>query len=344
MDQLLISCVVPVYRGVGTLRQLVDELADWRLLVGDYALGVSLAEVVFVDDGSRDGSAHVLAELEAEFPWIHVVTLSRNFGQHAATMAGILQTSGDWVVTLDEDLQHRPQWIWSMLHLAAREGLDVVYPAPTGDPHRSWYRNAASRGLKKAVSWTTQNPHVRLYNSFRILRGEVARAASAVAGPEAYFDVVVGWFTDRVGTHPVPLVDTREQETGQKSSYTLPSLVAHARRLILSSPPRVLRYVLPVAVSVSLVSLIYLSITIVRRLIVPEAIPVQGWASLAAISLFFGAACVALLGVSIEFQGMQLQHATGRPVYFIVDRSSDRLICSLPSSLDRHDYLLDRTG
>src|SRR5690606_29976183 len=114
-QHISVSCVIPVYRGRASLRELAGELAKLRELIAANTSDASLVEVVFVDDNSQDGSAEVLAELCSENDWMQVVTLSRNFGQHAATMAGILRTTGTWVVTLDEDLQHRPEWIWPML-------------------------------------------------------------------------------------------------------------------------------------------------------------------------------------------------------------------------------------
>lgn len=338
MQHISVSCVIPVYRGRASLGELAGELAKLRELIAANTSEASLVEVVFVDDNSQDGSAEVLAELCSENDWMQVVTLSRNFGQHAATMAGILRTTGTWVVTLDEDLQHRPEWIWPMLRRAATQAADIVYARPTSDPHVQWYRNAASRLIKRTIGFATRNPHVSLYNSFRVIRGEIARAAAAVAGPETYLDVALGWFTDRVDTLPLPMKDPRQAATGLSSGYTLGSLIAHARRLLVSSPPRLLRYVLPFSLAVFLVAALVLGITLVRRLVDPASIPVQGWTSLMVVALFFGAASVALLGVIVEFQGILLQHSTGRPVHFVVDRSSDALFSQLPRTLESHEF------
>ena len=103
------STVTPVYSGANYLKSLIAELKSLRNTWIAENAPVTLDEAIFVDDGSIDDSSAILDELAAHYDWVHVIHLSRNFGQHPATMAGILHTSGEWVVTLDEDLQHHPQ-------------------------------------------------------------------------------------------------------------------------------------------------------------------------------------------------------------------------------------------
>ncbi|NND01630.1 MAG: glycosyltransferase, partial [Acidimicrobiia bacterium] len=85
-----LSVVVPVYSGEDHLVDLVSELDVVRKQWEAEEAPIRLGEVIFVDDASIDGSASVLAKIETEHPWIRVITLSRNFGQHPATVAGIL--------------------------------------------------------------------------------------------------------------------------------------------------------------------------------------------------------------------------------------------------------------
>src|SRR5262245_59447182 len=100
MNRVYLSTVTPVYRGERYLRELVGQLAAVKASFADEGLPIELIEAIFVDDGSTDGSAQMLAELKREHSWITVISLAKNFGQHPATIAGILHTSGDWVVTL----------------------------------------------------------------------------------------------------------------------------------------------------------------------------------------------------------------------------------------------------
>ena len=135
-DQLIrISTVTPVYSGSEYLGRLVEQLNELKLRLEKECDQLRLAESIFVIDGAIDDSEAKLLELKDLHDWVNVVSLSRNFGQHNATVAGILHTSGDWVVTLDEDLQHLPTEIPGMLMKAATERLDIVVAAEIGRAH-----------------------------------------------------------------------------------------------------------------------------------------------------------------------------------------------------------------
>ena len=136
METVAVSTVTPVYRGAKTLPALVHALAEQRDAWERDDLPIRLTESIFVDDGSIDGSAEILAQLAEEYHWVHPITLARNFGQHPATIAGALHASGDWIVTLDEDLQHQPKDIVRLLYAALTEHADVVYARPHGQVHQ----------------------------------------------------------------------------------------------------------------------------------------------------------------------------------------------------------------
>ena len=229
-----VSTVIPVFRGASFLPALVAAIDAERVVWERDDIPVQLLECIFVDDGSTDGSAEILTDLATRYPWIQVVSLGRNFGQHPATIAGALHTSGDWVVTLDEDLQHSPRHILKMLCAAIRERADLVYARPDAPVHQSWARNWSSRALKLILAYVTGNPHLKLFNSYRLVRGAIARAASAVSVHDTYFDMLLTWFTTRVSAVDITLRDERHRGTGQ-SGYTYRRLLSHARRLIMSS-------------------------------------------------------------------------------------------------------------
>ena len=141
-----ISVVIPVYQGEHTLRSVIDELEP---LIGGFhtpdGADARLEEVILAYDHGPDASDRVIRELVAEHSWIRPVWLSRNFGQHAATLAGIASSGGEWIVTLDEDGQHDPAYIAQMLDTALRQGADVVYAHPTNPPPHGVMRNEIGR-------------------------------------------------------------------------------------------------------------------------------------------------------------------------------------------------------
>ncbi len=317
-----LSVVVPVYQGAQHLPELVTALGQVRARLEAEGAPVRLTEAFFVNDEAVDESAAVLAGLQSGNPWLSVIHLSRNFGQHPATIAGILHCSGDWIASLDEDLQHDPQYLVPLLQQAIREAADVVYAKPLGPVHRSWVRDMGSAGFKKLMSRLTGDPHVRDFNSFRMMRGGIARAAAAVCAHDPYFDVALSWFTNRIGTLPVPMTDRRYAEQ-KRSGYTLGSLGRHAGRMLASSRLTYLRLGSAIGV-LALAGSVLMSLTVVGiKLLNPAAIEARGWVSLVILISFFGGLISLLAGILVELTSNLVARARGKPTFFVVDRSRD---------------------
>ncbi len=322
MELIYLTTVTPVYRGARTLRDLVVELAKVRAELEAGSSPLRLGEAIFVDDGSADDSADVLATLSQEHAWVQVISLSRNFGQHPATIAGILHSSGDWIATLDEDLQHHPRYILPLMKQAVAEGRDVMYAHPESSVHESAYRDFASRGYKQLIAWLSGNPNVTKFNSFRIMRGSQARAAAAVAGHQTYFDIALCWFTTRVGTRTLPLKDHRYIEQG-RSGYSFRSLMSHARRLLSSSEVKILRLGAFMGLAAMVLAVLGALTAVVVRIVAPELIAVRGWTSAMVAILFFGGLNAFLAGMLLEHLSIVLMQTHGKPTFFKVNRGSD---------------------
>src|ERR1700685_3732749 len=130
-----ISIVVPVYRGELTLESLLAEIAP--LTTSQFSSGgisSRVSEVILVHDGAPDGSDRVISSLAERLSFVTPVWLSRNFGQHAATLAGMASTSGDWVVSIDEDGQQNPDDIGKLLDRALETHSQLIYALPTAPP------------------------------------------------------------------------------------------------------------------------------------------------------------------------------------------------------------------
>ncbi len=321
---LTISIVVPIYYGADYLADLCKEIEAFNQNLKENYSGLVLAEAVFSVDDAPDKSLSVLQSLESKYSWMRILTLSRNYGQHLATVAGILHSSGDWVVTMDEDLQHPPDKIIEMLLKVVETGCDVVYAKPKKGVHQSLFRDTSSKLAKGLLEFLIGNKHIRKSNSFRLIRGTIARGASSVCGHQTYFDIVLGWFTSRFELLRMELTDKRFQETGE-SSYKFRSLVSHAWRMFLSSNFKALRFV--TLVSSFLVSFALLwGLTILLRKIFFFDIYTgpPGWASLVFFQIIFGSVIICLLGLALDYLSILVQKAHGRPQYFTVDRSIDK--------------------
>ncbi len=326
MEKVYLSTVIPVYQGGPYLESLVKELLTVKASL-DYEEGpLQLIEAIFVDDSSIDDSSEILSGLQAKHPWVRILPLSRNFGQHPASVAGILHSSGDWVATLDEDLQHHPQFLIPLLMYAIANRQDVVYANPKDPVHNSLFRDLSSRLYKVLISKLSNNPHVPYFNSFRMMRGSVARAAASVSSPTTYFDIALCWFTSRFGQLKLPL---RDQRSGCRSGYNLGALIQHSWRMLVSSEIKVLKVAAISGFAAVVVSLGAALYTLIQKLFYPEAIRLIGWTSLIIMTFFFGGLLCFLLGIVLEFMSVLVLQAQGKPTFFVVDRTKDKLLSPL---------------
>jgi glycosyltransferase involved in cell wall biosynthesis len=307
-----ISVVVPVYLGETTLPGLMSELAPLtKPTVTPEGHTAVITEVLLVIDNGPDDSAAVVRVLETEHAFVRGIWLTRNFGQHAATLAGMASSGGDWIVTMDEDGQHNPADIASMLDVALLGGSHIVYAAPTNKPPHGRLRGSASRLAKKSISYLfggkLNDP--TNFQSFRLMLGEVGRGVAAYSGSGVYLDVALGWITNRVGTAPVVL----RAETRAVSGYSYRSLIGHFWRMVLSSGTRVLRLVSVLGAVSAVIGFSFAVFLLVQRLSGGD-FP-QGWASMVSLSLIASGAILMSLGIIAEYVGVAVNMAMGKPLY-----------------------------
>ncbi|SCD22795.1 glycosyltransferase family 2 protein [Brucella inopinata] len=320
-----VSIIVPVYSGEAYLRQLCQRVDRVRSRLIDDGAPFQICELIFVEDGAKDASGAVIDDLGSKFDWVKPFHLSRNFGQHAATVAGIMKSSGDWVVTMDEDLQHPPEEIEGLLAKVVRLGGDVVYANPEEAVHQSFMRDWTSKTFKFVMVRLSGNRNITVFNSFRLIRGSIAREASQACGHSTYFDMALSWFTQRVSNVTMLLKDERFIETG-KSGYSLKSLFSHARRLLFSTQVKALRIGSAIGGLAVCLAFLFSLVVVVAKLLAPSVIPVTGWASLMITTMFFGGVSIFLTGLVIEYISILIMDTHGKPLYNFVDRTSDKVL------------------
>ena len=322
---LNISLVVPVYSGEAYLARLVEAVDAVRQRWAQLDSKLQIPELILALDEPVDNSTAVARALADQFSWVRPVELSRNYGQHSATVAGILHSSGDWIVTLDEDLQHHPDHIQALLEQAVAEQSDLVYALPRDAVHGGVYRDRSSRFAKWLVSKLSGTPAVMDFNSFRLIRGDVARAAASICAQNTFFDVALTWFTNRISTVALDLKDERHQ-VEKKSGYNFLSLARHAKRLLVTSNFKVLWFASIMAIISFLLAVGYGGWIILLKMFSDTAIDAPGWASLMVVILGFGAIGVFMLGVVIDLMHMSMLQVLGKPAFFVVQRESDAIL------------------
>lgn len=320
-----VSTVTPVYNGESYLKELVKQLAELKAKWQKESAPLELVEAIFVDDGAIDNSADILAELAEKHNWIKVVSLSRNYGQHSATVAGICHSIADWVITLDEDLQHKPSEIENLFKAQVENKADIIYANPTRAVHGNSWRDKSSILVKSILSKLTSTPQIRLFNSFRLIRGSIARAAASSSSSHTYLDMAISWFTNSYSAIQIDMHDDRFVEQKQ-SGYNLPKLIKHARHLIVSSQVDITSAGLVTGSLAVLIAILIGTVVILQKLFFPEIIDSAGWASTVALVTFFSGIIISLLCITLEFINIVTINQLGKPTYFTVDRSNDHLI------------------
>lgn len=313
-----ISVVVPVYQGEKTLDALLSELEPFteEQVTADRHPYV-VAEVLLVFDNGPDGSARVIRELAGRYAFVRPVWLSRNFGQHAATLAGMASTGSDWIVTLDEDGQHDPRAISGLLDTAMREHASLVYAKPVNEAPHGMVRNGASKLAKRVLEAFTGTKGATDFNSFRLVLGSVGRSVAAYAGSGVYLDVALGWVADGVTTSPVEL----REEGERRSGYSGRGLFAHFLRMVLSSGTRGLRVVALLGIAVALIGAVTAIVVLFQRAL--GGIAIEGWASTMVVILLSSGAILFSIGIIAEYMGINVNMAMGRPLYLITNDPSD---------------------
>lgn len=298
-----ISVVVPVYNGSDTLHPLVAELGEVLPGVADEF------ELVLVNDGSPDNSWRVIEQLVEEHSWVRGIDLMRNYGQHNAVLCGIRDARYEVIVTMDDDLQHPPGEVTSLIE-KLDEGYDVVYGVPKKMPH-SWWRNIFSVITKYAISYVMGLKTVREISSFRALRTSIRSAFETYNGPEVLVDVLFSWGTSRFGIAHV----NEAPRTVGKSNYSFSKLVRVALLVLTSYTTVPLRF----ASIVGFLATVFGFVILVYVLTVYfTAGSIPGFPFIASTVVIFSGIQLFALGVIGEYLARVFERLTGKPTYNIL--------------------------
>lgn len=307
-----ISVVIPVYQGEKSLPPLIEELRAYteknRTGAGN---DFRVEEVVLVHDGAIDQSDRVMIALAERHPFVKTIWLSRNFGQHPATLAGIASTVAPWVVTMDEDGQQHPEDIGLLLDEALAKGAQLVYGDPANAPPHGLLRNLLSGAAKWIFVHFLGIRHIGAFNSFRLMDGEVARSLAAYCGRGIFLDGALAWVVTKAQHCPV----TVRPEQGHRSGYSLKALTRHFWRLLVTSGTKPLHFISALG---TLSLLLCIALTAYALWVKFTAqVPIAGWTSIIIVSCFFFGMTLLSLGIIAEYLAIALGIVMGKPLYLI---------------------------
>ncbi len=298
-----ISIVVPVYYSADTLQMLYDDMKEKILdVIGDY-------EIVFVDDGSGDNSYEVMESIKAQDKNVVLVKLSRNFGEHAALLAGLSVCTGDCAVTKQADLQEDSTLLLDMYE-SWKQGNKVVLAVRASrdeNPVKVFFANRYYGLVRRFVN---KNMPVGGCDCYLIDR-KVIEVLELLDEKNSSLTLQVMWAgfkTDMI------YFDRRDREVG-KSRWTLSKKIKLVADSILSFSYAPLRIMMGVGVIFDVIALGILISVLVEYFTVGT--PVMGWASLMCIVLFGFGVVMLMLGIIGEYIWRALDASRNRPPFII---------------------------
>lgn len=301
-----ISAVSPVYGCSACIGELLERLKTALEKISPQY------EIILVNDASPDDAWKTIQDLCRSDSRVTGINLSRNFGQHNAITAGLDQCTGEWVVVLDCDLQDRPEEIPN-LYNKAMEGYDVVFAQRL---HRrdNFFKRSASKMFHGTLSYLTGTEIDSSIANFGIFRRNVIESVCSMREQLRWFPTFVNWVGFKKTKIPV---EHAKREKG-KSSYSLKRLLDLALNVLVLNSNKPLRLVLMSGFFVSITSMVYALITLIRYL--RGEVGVLGWASLIISIWFLSGVIIFVMGIVGIYIGKIFDQIKERPLYIIKER------------------------
>lgn len=314
-DKPFLSIVVPVYNEEAVLpefhKRLQSVLKELR--------GLSGAEIVFVDDGSRDGTAKILSELVRWDKTVRVLQFSRNFGHQIALTAGLDHTRGDAVVVIDSDLQDPPETIPRLLD-KWRDGYEVVYAVRESRQRDTWFKRVTARFFYALMRRIGSIDLPVDAGDFRLLDRKAVDAFRSLGERHRFVRGLTMW----IGFRQTGVLYPRAERFAGRTKYPLGKMFKLAWDGVTSFSFAPLRVAIYLGLIVSVLSFIFGFFVIFGRFFFDQTellgFPTHGWGSLMVAVLFLAGVQLIVLGMLGEYLGRTYDEVKRRPLYILREK------------------------
>lgn len=281
------SIVIPVFRSEGVVGATVDRVLDVMRAEGrDF-------EIILVNDGSPDRSWDVIREKAREHSEVVAINLLHNYGQHVANLCGFSNATGDYVITMDDDLQNPPEEIHKLIDKAA-EGHDLVVGRFKEKRH-SFGRRLGSRIVGLINRKIFGSPKELVLTNFRIIRKDVVDRVCSYKASYPYIPGLVVMFS---ANRANVMVEHKRREIG-KSNYNLLRIAKLVAEILFNYSSYPLRVVSGIGLVTALVSFVLSLFYLVMSLVSGTTVP--GWATVVVLLSFFNGMTLFVLGMMGEY-------------------------------------------
>ncbi len=303
MKAIDLSIVIPVYNSENCLEQLNEQIND-KLLNENY-------ELIFVNDKSKDNSWNKIVSLAGKNKKIKGISLKKNSGQDNAIMAGLGQAVGEYVVVMDDDLQHSPADI-RKLYAKCREGYDICYGF-FSDKKQSYWKNAGSRLNDYLAELFLKKPKGLYLSPFKIMRASLVKEITEYKGPFPYIDGIILSLTSNITQ--IELIHQKRFD-GQ-GNYNLLKSVSVFLKHVTGYSLYPLRFATVLGMMAAGLSFLLGAYFVVDYL--TNSRRVEGWITLVLLSVFFNGLILMCLGLIGEYIGRINLTLTSKRQY-VVDK------------------------
>ncbi len=304
----LLSVVVPCFDEEAVIRE-----THRRLVTVLDAVPALDFEIVYVDDGSRDGTLDILRGLQGADPRVRVIALSRNFGHQVALTAGLAEAAGAVVAVIDADLQDPPEVIPEMLE-RWRRGVDVAYGVRDERAGETAFKRWTAKAFYRLLNRVVDIAIPLDTGDFRLMDRRVVDAFLAMPERDRFVRGMVAW----VGFRQEPVRYRRAARAAGETKYPLRKMLRFAADGVLSfslAPLRLATWLGFLVAGLALCGIVY---AFVVRLATDSW--VSGWALLFIAILFLGGVQLVLVGVLGEYLGRVYAEVKRRPLYLVRER------------------------
>ena len=305
MDNLTLSIVAPVYNEEHVLRKFYDRVSA--------ALQGAAYEILFLDDGSRDRSWEIIADLALRDARVRGLSFSRNFGHQAALTAGLEHASGKAVILIDADLQDPPELIPQMVK-KWEEGHDVVYGVRSQRKGETFFKKATATLFYRLLRRTSPVDIPLEAGDFRLMSRKVVEALNQMPERVRFLRGLSSW----VGFRQTGIAYERDERHAGVSKFPFFRMLRFASDGVTSFsivPLQLASYLGLTATAVSLLIAIW---TLLTHFLNHQV--VRGWPSLMIGITFMGGVQLLMIGIIGEYIGRIYEEVKQRPFYLIKER------------------------
>lgn len=302
LDINSVSIIVPVYNGAETIKELynrIDKIFEERR---------KTFQLIFVDDYSVDESWNIIKQIKQKNPEnITGIRLSKNFGQHNATLCGITYATKDWVVTIDDDLEFNPEDIFVLINKQKETGDDLVYGVDS--TKQTSVLKKTFKGFYKRVARILEGDEKVGGSSFRLIKGDLAKAITKNMRNFSFIDEFLLWYTSNISVVPVSCNPSR----GEKSRYSFWNLSILTKEVVFFSSITPLRLVTLLGVAMVIFNFIWGGTILFRKFIL--SISVEGYTSIIVAVLFSSGLIIFSIGILAEYISKILKLSYDKPSF-----------------------------